>query len=138
MTNLGFGFLFAANPVFGVLAIGGDLVVFLGMKVVRGDLRYWFKFDGAASWIVSVITRIITKIITDFTGLAHLRHPYELGGYYVISLVLAPLKCILGAYLYISGGIGSMNPTVVWSSIAIPGVVWILSFCCFFWLMYAI
>ena len=28
-----------------------------------------------------------------------------------------------------------MDPTLVWSSIAIPGIIGLISFCCFFWIM---
>jgi len=40
--------------------------------------------------IVSSIQRILVKVVTDFTGCLHLRHPYELGGLgFTISMIWA-------------------------------------------------
>ena len=34
------------------------------------------------SHFISVLERIICKVVADFTGMLHTRHPYELGGAY--------------------------------------------------------
>ena len=30
--------------------------------------------------LISVVARVIMKMVTDFTGMLHARHPYEMGG----------------------------------------------------------
>ena len=59
------------------LFIGGDMVVYLGYKLFRGDFRYWLPFDGATDLVVSGLARVVIKTITDYAGIIQFRHPYE-------------------------------------------------------------
>ena len=56
-----------------------DMVLFFALKLVRKDFMYWPPIDGKSGFVVSAMMRVGVKIIADFTGLVHLRHPYELG-----------------------------------------------------------
>jgi hypothetical protein len=71
------------------LYIGADLGLFLLVKILRGDFWYWIPAGGNLEIVSSIILRVVVKIITDFTSIAHFRHPYEVGGaYWIFGLVL--------------------------------------------------
>jgi len=74
-----------ANKV--ILFIGGEIGLYLVYKILRQDFHYWVP---NAPLILSIFERIIVKVITEFTGCIHLRHPYELGGLaFTISMIWA-------------------------------------------------
>jgi hypothetical protein len=70
--------------------IGGDLLLYLLVKIARDDLWYWLPIESRKLHLfVSILVRIITKVVTDFTSLVHLRHPQEVGGiYWAFSFLL--------------------------------------------------
>ena len=53
-----------------------------GMKAVRGDFHYWLPVDGLLGVFASIMLRVMSKWLCDFTGMLHLRHPQEIGGLY--------------------------------------------------------
>ena len=55
--------------------IGGELTLYMIYKVLRGDFFWFAKLDGALAIILSFIERICVKIIVDYTGCLHMRHP---------------------------------------------------------------
>ena len=63
-----------------VYFVGGEILLFLGWKLLRGDFLYWVQVEGVFGVLLSFIVRVAVKIIVDFTGCLLLRHPYELGG----------------------------------------------------------
>ena len=63
-----------------VYFVGGEILLFLGWKIFRGDFLYWVQVEGFFGVVVSFVVRVIVKVIADFTGCLLLRHPYELGG----------------------------------------------------------
>ncbi|GMH62408.1 hypothetical protein TrST_g13776 [Triparma strigata] len=71
--------------------IGGDIVVYLGYKLFRGDFRYWVPIDGAPGLVVSGLIRVLVKTITDYAGIIQFRHPYELGGLYFMLNLFTPI-----------------------------------------------
>ncbi|GMI31458.1 hypothetical protein TrCOL_g854 [Triparma columacea] len=64
------------------LYIGADLVLYLLVKILSGDFWYWLPVGGSAEIVLSILFRVIAKIIVDFTSIVHFRHPYEVGGFY--------------------------------------------------------
>lgn len=75
--------------VFGFIAI--DMFIFLLIKILRGDFWYWIPFGGdTIQAMMSMLFRVIVKIVTDFTSLVHMRHPNEVGGaYWLFGLILS-------------------------------------------------
>jgi len=70
-----------------LLFIGVEIGLYLVYKILRQDVHYWIP---GMPLIASIFERIVVKVIVDFTGCIHLRHPYELGGLgFTISLVWA-------------------------------------------------
>ena len=79
--------------------IGADMGLYLLFKVARCDFYYWIPLRGVLAIIVSFLCRIFVKVIVDYTGCVHFRHPYDLGGFYwTFNLVLSQLS-VLGATL---------------------------------------
>ena len=71
------------------LYIGGDLGLYLVVKMLRGDFWYWVPLGGKAEILSSIVTRVLMKIIVDFTSIVQFRHPNEVGGlYWAFGLVL--------------------------------------------------
>ena len=76
---IGVTILAIARPYLVGVFVGGDMLCFLLFKLVRDDLRYWIKLPNFASWPISIIARLLNKLLVDFTALVHLRHPNEAG-----------------------------------------------------------
>jgi hypothetical protein len=77
----------------------GDMILYFLQKIMRNDFHYWFPIDGVFGIFMSVLLRVITKTITDYTGIVQFRGPAELGGIYwsfdmVVSVVIVPIAAI--------------------------------------------
>ena len=59
--------------------VGGEVILYLAFKLARGDFMFWPRIEGPVAIIGSIFQQICVKVIADFTGCLHLRHPYELG-----------------------------------------------------------
>jgi hypothetical protein len=71
------------------LYIGADLGLYLLVKILRGDFWYWIHLGGSVEIVISLLSRVVVKIIVDFTSLVHMRHPNEIGGaYWLFGLLL--------------------------------------------------
>jgi hypothetical protein len=82
------------------LYFGVDLGFYLVVKILRGDFWYWVPLGGNAELIISMLNRVVVKVIVDFTSIVHLRHPYEVGGFYwafgiVLTMGSLPVAIIL-------------------------------------------
>jgi hypothetical protein len=82
------------------LYIGGDLVFYLIIKILRGDFWYWLPAGGKVEILSSIVCRVLVKVITDFTSIPHFRHPYEVGGFYwmfgfVLTMGSLPVATII-------------------------------------------
>ena len=66
-----------------LIFLGVEMGIYLLWKLARGEFRYWLPLtSNAASFFISFFLRVIVKIVTDFTGMLHARHPFEMGGAY--------------------------------------------------------
>ena len=77
--------------------LGGEMVVYLIYKIARGDFRYWLPLPKGASFALSILERVSVKVIHDFTGFLHARHPYEMGGFYWLFNMAWTQVSVLGA-----------------------------------------
>jgi hypothetical protein len=69
--------------------LGLDLILYIFVKLLRADFWYWAPQHGLAEVLISVVARVMIKVITDFTSCVHFRHPNEVGGlYWIASFVL--------------------------------------------------
>jgi len=85
--SLGCALLVFSDAEMALLFIGGEIGIYLVFKILRQDFHYWVP---GAPLIAVLLHRIVAKIIVDFTGCLHLRHPYELGEFsFLISMIWA-------------------------------------------------
>ena len=63
-----------------LIFVGGEIGLYLVYKILRQDFHWWPQLLGMSGLIISFFQRICVKIIVDFTGCIHMRHPYEMGG----------------------------------------------------------
>ena len=45
-----------------------EMLLFLVLKIIRGDLVYWIPVNGLMGWFIAIFLRVTCKIIVDFTG----------------------------------------------------------------------
>jgi len=85
--SFGYAILTISDASKALLFIGGEIGFYLLFKILRRDFHHWIP---GFPWFFSLIHRIIVKVIADFTGCLHLRHPYEMGGLgFTISMIWA-------------------------------------------------
>ena len=66
-----------SNPLLAVLSC--ELVFFYLLKIAREDLLNWVLIYGTwGSWY-AFITRLLCKVVTDWTCIVQMRHPNEVG-----------------------------------------------------------
>ena len=94
----------------------GDMAVYLGFKVLRGDFTYWVPVSGFMGFLASLLTRTGVKTITDYTGLLHFRHVYEMGGaYWSMNMVLAVVASYASVWVYFAKGEGMLVEEDTWT-----------------------
>jgi hypothetical protein len=64
------------------LYVGTDLLLYLLVKILRRDFWYWIPAGGNIEILSSSASRVLVKVVNDFTSIVQFRHPYELGGMY--------------------------------------------------------
>jgi len=66
-----------------------EMTAYLLYKAIRRDFAYWLPVGGGKRGLfVSLVARVVMKLIADFTAMVHTRHPYELGGsFWLFNLV---------------------------------------------------
>ena len=62
--------------------IGGEVLLYLILKIIRSDFFYWVKVEGKGALAIACgfFPRVLVYVITQFSGCMHMRHPFELGG----------------------------------------------------------
>ena len=72
----------------------GGILLYLVFKIVMGDFLIWMRLEGVLGFFASLLVRVFVKIIVDFTGCIHFRHPYEMGGvaYSMSTVWVSPNK----------------------------------------------
>ena len=78
-----------------------DLGIYLTIKVVRGDFWWWAPFGRNLEVLSSILGRVIVKVVCDFTSIAQLRHPNEMGGLqWTLSLLLTLAGLPVAVWIY--------------------------------------
>ena len=78
--SIGLALLAASGWKTAVYFVGGEIYFYLALKIARRDFMYWLPIEGATDAFISLIERMIAKVIVDFSGCLQLRHPCEMGG----------------------------------------------------------
>ena len=56
-------------------AVVGEIVAYLAYKIARRDFLYWLEIKGNFEVFVALPFRVVVKVIVDFSGCLHMRHP---------------------------------------------------------------
>ncbi len=90
------------SPVFTVIYIATDFVVYYTYVTASGNLHYWLPIPGWTGFLYSIVQRFCVKIAADFTFLVYLRHPYEMTGlYFTVNVVVGQLLFLASALVYV-------------------------------------
>ena len=93
-----------------LIYIGGDMLLFLLLKIIRGDLRYWFNLPNGLSWFFSILIRMFAKVLTDFSLVLQSRHCFEVGGaQFSLLIVLNKVSCFVAVRVYLKYYNGSYD-----------------------------
>jgi len=93
--------------------IVGDMMLYLLLKIGRGDFHYYLPVEGIGEVFVSLFMRVMVKTIADFTGLLHFRHPGELGGlYWSINVAIALVTSFVSVHVYAGQPSSVLDPIV--------------------------
>ena len=57
--------------------LGAEMLLYLGVKTLRRDLFYHIPVYGVLGAGMSLLFRLMAKLITDWTAVAHFRHPTD-------------------------------------------------------------
>ena len=102
--SVGCALLAVTDKSFLIYIVGGNVVFYLVFKVARNDLMYWPRIEGVTGVIISFLQRSVTKVIADFTGFVHSRHPFELGGaMFTASVVWAQIFPFVALEFFFEG-----------------------------------
>jgi len=111
-----------------LMFVGGELGLYLLLKILRQDFFYWPKMTGVTAVVGSLFSRLVTKIIADFSGCIHFRHPYELGGLgFTISMIWAQVFPFV-ALQYLDGD----SKDLMAGFVAVSFTAWLVSNTIFF------
>ncbi|GMH67918.1 hypothetical protein TrLO_g3040 [Triparma laevis f. longispina] len=107
-----------------------DMFIFLLYKIVTKDGFYFLNFAGAVRFMVSVLIRVGTKTILNFTLLIHLRHSQEVGSVpFIGSLFFSLGGSFVAAYLFTSHYEGEVkiDDTILRAVLGSLYAAWIIS-----------
>ncbi|GMI11879.1 hypothetical protein TrVE_jg12516 [Triparma verrucosa] len=99
-----------------------EVLLMFAYKLATGDFTYWIPIENRpVSIFASSLIRFGCKIVLDFTGIVHVRHPLEFGGAYVyFTIFTTPFICLYFGYRYLSfvssPSVASLLPHVFSSS----------------------
>jgi hypothetical protein len=85
--------------------------IYLTYKVVRSDFYHWMPVDGHAGFFVSLLERVLVKVIADFTAVVQFRGPGEMGGlYFTVNNGMGFVFCFVAIKIFFaSDEMGMLN-----------------------------
>jgi hypothetical protein len=85
-----------------VYYLGGDMALYFTQKILRQDFTYHLPLPSAADVPISIVIRIISKTVADFSGAMVLRTATELGGaYFCFNLASSITSVPVITHLYL-------------------------------------
>jgi len=114
-----------------MLYMAVDMGLYLVQKVARGDFHHWIHVEGVLGFFVSLVMRVIVKVVVDYTGLVQFRAVGELGGAYWTCNTCMTLVCSFASvWVFFEYGDGRVvvGEGVIWKLVA--GLVggWLIVF----------
>jgi hypothetical protein len=78
--SIGAALLMLADTKIFVAYMAGDHLLYLLVKLARGDFLHWLPVEGVGGLFTAILMRVVSKTLTDFTGILQLRGAGEVGG----------------------------------------------------------
>ena len=99
--SVGCAILTTADGRLVIFFVGGEVLLYLIFKVLRNDISYWIRIEGGSAILLAFFERTLAKVVLDFTGCLHFRHPYEVGGVaFTTGLVWAQVSPFVALQFY--------------------------------------
>ncbi|GMI20517.1 hypothetical protein TeGR_g5060 [Tetraparma gracilis] len=117
--------------------IVGDVGLSLAHKVAVNDFHQPFPLPWAASFVVSLVVRIMYKTIADFTGSPLYRLPTLLGGTtYCFTLVTSQISVLVAVHLYnknfeAGADQAKLDASSMWQAATTMVIAWVCLFAYF-------
>jgi hypothetical protein len=100
------------------LYVGADLGLYLIVKVLRGDFWYWLSVGGNAEIVSSIVSRVLVKVLVDFTSIVQFRHPNEVGGmYWMFGFVLTMGSLPFAIIIAEKGDVEDKRLKLAWAAV---------------------
>jgi hypothetical protein len=120
---------------FVALYYGIDMGLFLLYKVARRDFYHWIPVEGTMCVVGSILTRVMAKILTDFTGVVQLRGSADLGGIaWTVNLLMALIASLVATRVYYASASSDdwvMDEGAAWATVGGLSAGWASSFAAF-------
>ena len=89
--------------------------------------------DGFRAYLSSFLMRVFVKVITDFSGCLHFRHPFELGGLsFSLTMVWAQLFPFLALIFYTEEDNNTVSKNNISLFLVCSFGLWVVTNCIFF------
>jgi hypothetical protein len=103
------------------------------LKVLRGDFWYWIRLGGNAEILVSIVARVLVKVVTDFTSIVHFRHPFELGAtFWMFGFLLTMGSLPVAIILAQKGDVSEEQLKIAWEVVGLCTPLSLVCFMAFF------
>ena len=107
-----------------------NFAIYFLYKMLRNDFYYWIKINGFVGIVVAFVFRFAAKLVTDFTGMIHFRHPLDLGGaYWLFSIIECQITMLMSVFFcdkFISEEYASYIPYFKYFGVAFH-ILWVIS-----------
>jgi hypothetical protein len=104
--------------------LGTEMGLYLLYKALRADFIVWVP---GAGYGASLVYRAVSKLMLDFCGLPHMRHPMEVGGaYWLFSILANQTMCFMSVWAYTEhyDGPGKLDRAVLFPTFGVLAGVW--------------
>jgi hypothetical protein len=136
MVTLASCFIISIKGSYFVAFLAANMAFVYAFKIATSDFFYHFNLPPKIDILVSIISRLVQKQIATFTGMIHLRHPYELGGVLMVwNYVEAAVGVFVAAWFYLKYSEetdSKLSESFIYTLLPILLSVWALSLLAFF------
>jgi hypothetical protein len=72
-----------------------------------GDFYHWLPVDGATGFALSLLMRVVVKVLADFTGVVQFRAQAEMGGlYFMVNTAMGFVFCFAAIKVFFTSDAG--------------------------------
>jgi hypothetical protein len=116
------------------------MALYFAQKILRKDFIYWVPgLTGAPRVLLSGMSRVLVKIVVDYTGVVHFRHSFELGGAYWTASVLLALGVSFAIVRWYFSVVPAeeqvMEEDAAWRIVTALSASWVAAFAAFLYVI---